>query len=100
MTDWLYKTLGLSPDVQINILTSLVILFVIIFIRFLLVRLVIHKIEDLNQRYQWRKFSLYISVFIIVIFLTFTWLGHIGSVGTFLGLLTAGIAIALKDPLV
>jgi len=100
MTNWLDKTLGLSPDVQINMLTSLVILFVIIFIRFLLVKFVVHKIEDLNQRYQWRKFSLYISVFIIVIFLTFTWLGHIGSVGTFLGLITAGIAIALKDPIV
>jgi small-conductance mechanosensitive channel len=100
MTEWLQNTIGISPDVQINILTSLIIVFVIIFLRFLLVKLVVHKIEDLNQRYQWRKFSLYISVFIISLFLAFNWLGHIGSVGTFLGLMTAGIAIALKDPIV
>ncbi|MBT8386307.1 MAG: mechanosensitive ion channel, partial [Ignavibacteria bacterium] len=62
--------------------------------------LVIHNIQDLNLRYQWRKFSLYIAVFIIVLFLASNWLGLIGSVGTFLGLLTAGIAIALKDPIV
>ncbi|MBT8382781.1 MAG: mechanosensitive ion channel [Ignavibacteria bacterium] len=100
MTNWIQKTLGISPDIQTNIIISLIIFFGIIFIRFLLVKLVIHKIDDLNQRYQWRKFSLYISVFIILLFLAFNWLGLIGSVGTFLGLMTAGIAIALKDPLV
>ena len=100
MTDWLQKTIGLSPDLQINILISLIIVISIIFIRYLLVKLVIHNIEDLSQRYQWRKFSLYISVFIIVLFLASNWLGLIGSVGTFLGLMGAGIAIALKDPIV
>lgn len=100
MTNWFQKTLGISPDVQTNIIISLMIVFGIIFIRYLLVRLIIHKIEDLNQRYQWRKFSLYISVFIILLFLATNWLGLIGSVGTFLGLMTAGIAIALKDPIV
>jgi small-conductance mechanosensitive channel len=100
MTEWLQNTLGISPEFQINILISLIIAFGIIFLRWLLVKLVILKVEDLNLRYQWRKFSLYISVFIILLFLAFNWLGLIGSVGTFLGLLTAGIAIALKDPIV
>ena len=100
MTEWLQNNVGISPDIQINIIISLIIAFGIIFIRYLLVKLVIHKIEDLNQRYQWRKFSLYISVFIIILFLAFNWLGLIGSFGTFLGLMTAGIAIALKDPIV
>jgi len=100
MTDWLQNTIGISPEIQTNTLISIIIVFGILFIRFLLVKLVIHKIEDLNQRYQWRKFSLYISVFILILFLAFNWLGLIGSVGTFLGLMTAGIAIALKDPIV
>ena len=100
MTEWLQNTVGISPDVQINIIISLIIAFSIIFLRFLLVKLVIQHIQDLNLRYQWRKFSLYISVFIILLFLASNWLGLIGSVGTFLGLMTAGIAIALKDPIV
>ncbi|NNG28003.1 MAG: mechanosensitive ion channel [Ignavibacteriaceae bacterium] len=100
MTEWLQYTVGISPDVQLNILISIIIVFGIIFIRYLLVKLVIHNIQDLNLRYQWRKFSLYIAVFIIVLFLASNWLGLIGSVGTFLGLMTAGIAIALKDPIV
>jgi len=100
MTDWVQNILSISPDVQISILISIIIVFGIIFLRYLLVKLVIHNMEDLNMRYQWRKFSLYISVFIIVLFLASNWLGLIGSVGTFLGLFAAGIAIALKDPIV
>jgi len=100
MTEWLQNTFGISPDIQINIIISLIIVFGILFLRLLIVKLVVQNITDLNQRYQWRKFSLYISVFILILFLAFNWLGLIGSVGTFLGLLSAGIAIALKDPIV
>ena len=100
MTEWIYKTFGISQEVQTEIFVSLLIILIVGLLRKLLVKFFINKIEDINQRYQWRKISLYIAVFIIVLFLLSTWLGFIGSVGTFLGLLTAGIAIALKDPIV
>ncbi len=100
MTDWIDRNLGISPGVQAELLISVIIILAVWLIRKLLVRFFINNIEDVNQRYQWRKISLYISVFIVILFLLSTWLGFIGSLGTFLGLLTAGIAIALKDPLV
>jgi small-conductance mechanosensitive channel len=100
MTDWIEKNLGISSNVQTELLVSVIIILVVWLIRKLLLRFFINNIEDVNQRYQWRKISLYISVFIVVLFLLSTWLGFIGSLGTFLGLMTAGIAIALKDPLV
>ena len=43
---------------------------------------------------------LYLSVFLIIIIFTKCLVQFFGSVGTFLGLVSAGIAIALKDPLV
>jgi small-conductance mechanosensitive channel len=100
MTEWIQNNIGISPDVQYKIIASVAIIFIVGLLRFILLRLFVSKLSDLNQRYQWRKFSLYIGVFITVIFLLSTWLGFIGSVGTFLGLVSAGIAIALKDPLV
>jgi small-conductance mechanosensitive channel len=100
MTEWIQHNIGISPDVQFKIITSVAIIFLVGILRFILLRLFVSKLSDLNQRYQWRKISLYIAVFIIVLFLLSTWLGFIGSVGTFLGLVSAGIAIALKDPLV
>jgi small-conductance mechanosensitive channel len=100
MADWIEKNLGISSNVQTELLVSVIIILVVWLIRKLLLRFFINNIEDVNQRYQWRKISLYVSVFIVVLFMLSTWLGFIGSLGTFLGLMTAGIAIALKDPLV
>jgi small-conductance mechanosensitive channel len=66
----------------------------------LIKKFVLGNIADIKVRYQWQKISLYLSVFLIIIFLISTWLNIFGSVATFLGLISAGIAIALKDPLV
>ena len=100
MTEWVQNNFGISPDVQVKILISLVTILIITILRKIIVKFFISKIDDINLRYQWRKISLYIAVFIVLLFLLSTWLGFVGSVGTFLGLVSAGIAIALKDPLV
>lgn len=100
MSNWIQNILGISPDIQDKILISLIIIILVGILRKLTVKFLINKIDDANLRYQWRKISLYIGVFIVILFLSSTWLGFIGSIGTFLGLVSAGIAIALKDPLV
>jgi len=100
MIEWVQHSFGISPDVQVKILISLITILIITILRKIIVKFFISKIDDINLRYQWRKISLYIAVFIVLLFLLSTWLGFVGSVGTFLGLVSAGIAIALKDPLV
>ena len=100
MQEFLENNLGLSPDLQYKIIVSFIIIIVILIIQRLLKKLLIHRIVDLKIRYQWQKISLYLAVFLIIIFLSNIWLELFGSMGTFLGLLSAGIAIALKDPLV
>jgi small-conductance mechanosensitive channel len=100
MTEWIQTNFGISPDIQAKMLISVITIIIIVLLRKLAVKFLINKISDINQRYQWRKISLYIAVFIILLFLLSTWLGFVGSLGTFLGLVSAGIAIALKDPLV
>jgi len=100
MKQFLENNLGLSPDLQYKIIVSVIIIIVILIIQRLLKKLLIHRIVDLKVRYQWQKISLYLAVFLIIISLSNIWLELFGSMGTFLGLLSAGIAIALKDPLV
>lgn len=100
MEEFLKNYLGLSPDLQYKIIVSVIVIIVILIIQRLLKKLFIHRIVDLKVRYQWQKISLYLAVFLIIIFLLNVWLELFGSMGTFLGLLSAGIAIALKDPLV
>ena len=100
MQQVLQNYFGLSPEVQTKIFESLFVILVIIIIQRLIRKFLIGKIADIKIRYQWQKISLYIAVFLIVLFLINTWLNIFGSVATFLGLISAGIAIALKDPLV
>lgn len=100
MQQFIKNYLGLSPDFQYKILESLILLFIIIGLQRLIRRFWISKIYDIKVRYQWQKISLYLAVFLIIILLSNVWLQLFGSVGTFLGLVSAGIAIALKDPLV
>lgn len=73
---------------------------IIILIQQVIKRFIISKLGDIRVRYQWQKITLYFSVFLIIVFLINTWLNVFGSFATFLGLISAGIAIALKDPLV
>lgn len=56
--------------------------------------------DDVRRLYQWRKGTTYVASVIAVIALINIWVGAIGSLATFFGLLSAGLAIALKDPLV
>jgi small-conductance mechanosensitive channel len=69
-------------------------------IRKIILNLVFKRIEDVKVRYKWRKTSTYLLSFLGFLVLVKIWFQGFGSLATFLGLLSAGIAIALKDPIV
>ena len=100
MQQFLMNYLGLSSDLQGKLLESLFVIIIIVVVQRVVRKFLISKIHDIKIRYQWQKISLYLAVFLIIIFLLNTWLHIFGSFATFLGLISAGIAIALKDPLV
>ncbi|BDQ03336.1 mechanosensitive ion channel domain-containing protein [Ignavibacterium sp.] len=100
MEEFFTKVLGIPADTQYKLLESVIYIVLIVIIQRIVKRILVSKVEDLKVRYQWQKISLYLSVFLILLILSNVWLQAFGSVGTFLGLVSAGIAIALKDPLV
>jgi small-conductance mechanosensitive channel len=98
-TEFLQTSVGISPENQTKIFYSIVILVVLGAIRFAILKIVWRFTEDPKSRYTWRR-SVSLTVGLItVILIGSVWIRAIGQFGTFLGLLTAGIAIALKDPL-
>lgn len=100
MSKIIEQYLGISERIQENIIITLVIIIIIWFIDRLILKFFIHKIEDAVFRYQWTKILKYVSFFIALMFLSRVWFGIFGSLGTYFGLLSAGLAIALKDLLV
>ncbi|MCF8241791.1 MAG: mechanosensitive ion channel family protein [Melioribacteraceae bacterium] len=91
---------GVAPDTQLKFLYSFVIILVFWVILRLLKKFVVEKIDDMTVRYQWQKIVQYSTVFIALLFLTRVWFGGFGSLATYFGLLSAGLAIAFKDLLV
>ena len=55
--------------------------------------------DDLRVHYGWRKVSAYVAFVVAALAVAHIWLSGLTQLGTFLGLVSAGVAIALKDPL-
>jgi small-conductance mechanosensitive channel len=91
--------LGLTPGTQGKLLASLAAVLAIWLLRNLLLRVVYARVQDPAARYQWRKTSAPLAFVVAVLVIGRVWLEAFGSLVTFLGLLSAGLAIALKDPL-
>lgn len=97
MERFVESLVGMSPETQTKVLLSGLAVLTIWLIRRLVVRIVGSKIDDPRARYQWGKATAYVAWLIAVLLLGQIWVASIRNLGTFLGLLSAGLAIALKD---
>jgi small-conductance mechanosensitive channel len=100
ISEWFKHNFGLAVETQEKILSSLIAVLLLMVIRKIILNLVFKRIEDVKVRYKWRKTSTYLLSFLGFLVLVKIWFQGFGSLATFLGLLSAGIAIALKDPIV
>lgn len=97
---WIEELTSLSPQTQHSILVSVLLILGVIAARALALRIMRARVDDVRVRYRWRKTITYVSVVIAVLLVGRVWSEAMGELATFFGLLSAGIAIALKDPIV
>ena len=97
---WLEQNLGISHALQTKILESLVVVLALSILHFVLVRVIVPRIHDIYVRYRIRKTAGYILVLIGILVVGRVWIRGFQAMVTYLGLLSAGVAIALRDPLV
>lgn len=94
---WLQNTIGLGPIAQQKLLACFVAVLVTWAVRRIILSVVHRSTEDVRIRYRWHKGTSYGAFAFAVLFIASIWANAIQSVGTFLGLVSAGLAIALKD---
>lgn len=99
ITSWLQQTFGVGPGTASRIIITAGTVVALYIIHALVLRLVIPRTEDIYTRYRIRKITGYIGFFIGALIIGRVWVRGFQSLATFLGLVSAGIAIALKDPL-
>ncbi|MFZ1731723.1 MAG: mechanosensitive ion channel domain-containing protein [Bacteroidota bacterium] len=96
---WLEHTIGLPPRTQEQLLGSILVITLLWAVRYTVLKLVRKKSTDIRVRYQWQKSSAYVVVGLGLIVIGRIWFEGFGLLTTYLGLVSAGIAIALKDVL-
>lgn len=94
--EWVSETLGLSTT-ETKIAQTALLLLVVVLIRWAALRATRRRVEDPDVAYRVRKAVAYVLVTITLVAVIIIWLEPLGNLGTFLGLLSAGIAVALAD---
>src|SRR5210317_1109070 len=99
LTELLHDKFGITAVNQSKLLYTLLIIVAFGVIRFAVLKIVWRLTEDPKTRYTWKRTISFIVGFLTLVIIGSIWIKAIGQFGAFLGLLTAGLAIALKDPL-
>lgn len=97
MREWIESTLGISADVAYRITATVVLLVALFVLRWVVARWVSRKVTDPDLMFRARKSVTYVATAIFVVVVSWVWLPFFDDLGTFLGLLSAGLAIALAD---
>ncbi len=88
---------GLNPNIQGRIFSSLLIIVILWALRWVVLQFVWRRTDDAQTRYRWQKTTAYGSVIFGLLLVIRVWFAGIQSLATLLGLVTAGLAIALQD---
>jgi len=81
----------------IKIIKSIIVILIFWLLTIIIRKIIFKNIKDIKVRYRWKKISGYFIIIIGVIFISRIWYEGVQSLATYFGLLSAGIAIALKD---
>ena len=91
------ELLGMDAATQGRVLSSVLVIIILFGLRRALLAVVSRRVEDPTSRYRWAKTSAYTASLIGLAVVIQIWFIALRSLSTFLGLLSAGLAIALRD---
>lgn len=97
ISTWLATITGLSGPTQWKIFVTLLIVCTFWLIRFLILKLVFKNVTGAAKRYKWQRSTRYITSLLVILVIVRIWFTGFGDFVTYLGLLSAGLAIALQD---
>ena len=88
---------NLSPELFEKIVLTLVVVFFLSLGRLLINIIIKRRIADAMKAYRWRRTILYATTLLLLVWVGSIWIKGIASLATFMGLASAGVAIAMHD---
>lgn len=95
LADWL----GLDPETVLQLSNSIAVVVALLIAKSLLLRLVRRHIEDVDKLYRIHRAVNYTAGVLALLVIGRIWFHGLRDLGVLLGLAAAGLAIALKEPL-
>ena len=99
ITNWLNAIYTKGLGLDLRIINSLITILVLWLLFWLTTSIISKRVSDKRTRYQWRKITGYFFFLVGLLVIGRIWIAGFQSLATYLGLLSAGLAIALKDPI-
>jgi small-conductance mechanosensitive channel len=99
ISNWLHTYLGIGLAAQHKLLISVLIVATLWLLHRVLHASVTERIQNMERRYQWQKALGYTLTTLGVLIVSLVWIEGVQYAATYLGLVSAGLAIALKDPI-
>lgn len=100
ITDWCQRHLGLGPAHLGDLVLTLAVWCLILAVRVAGGRVIERRVTEVQRRYIVHKTLNYILGFVFFFATLVIWFGGLSGWSAYLGLVSAGLAIALQDPLV
>lgn len=93
------NAIGITSDIQWKLIDTIIIFIVAWIMQYLLFFTIGKQVKDAKIRYKWRKLISYTLGSVAIIVAASFWVKGIADLATFVGLVSAGLAVALKEPL-
>ena len=93
----LAETVGIEIELLRKLIASVSAIVVVLVLRWIALRWVKRVVEDDEGQYRARKITAYSATLVVLITFAFIWVEAFDSLSTYLGLVSAGLAIALSD---
>jgi small-conductance mechanosensitive channel len=97
---WMREVLPIGDVTVDKLLLTILIIGLLLILRWSTLRVALKRIDDPKAHYNWKKTATYFTFFLVVLLAGTLWIPTLTSLSTFLGLASAGIAVALRDPIV
>lgn len=98
--DWFRRLAENNEELLYKLGISLLVIVILSIIRFIVLKILFRTTDDIKDRYLWTNGTKYVAVSIGIISLSIIWIKQFENIATVVGLVSAGLTIALKDPIV
>ena len=92
-----FESLTISPELLEKLIISVVFIVILTLLKFLGNLFVRKRVKDDTKAYRWNRAIVYIYTVLLIILVGSVWVKGMKSLTTYLGLASAGLAIAMRD---